>query len=115
MVEQLSKQRVSQQIVSSNGYLSYERHPLQRNASSQPLSVPPHGQRAKTQIAHEPGGQQQVDPLAIGNCDDQDEQCDGQQSALKHAYTLIVTAGGFTQVCAEIGRASCSERVCHYV
>src|SRR3546814_12600972 len=74
MVEQLSKQRVSQQIVSSNGYLSYERHPLQWNASSQPLSVPPHGQRAKTQIAHEPGGQQQVDPLAIGNCDDQDEQ-----------------------------------------
>src|SRR3546814_15899212 len=83
MVEQLSKQRVSQQIVSSNGYLSYERHPLQWNASSQPLSVPPHGQRAKTQIAHEPGGQQQVDPLAIGNCDDQDEQCDGQQSALR--------------------------------
>src|SRR3546814_12505416 len=104
MVEQLSKQRVSQQIVSSNGYLSYERHPLQWNASSQPLSVPPHGQRATTQIAHEPGGQQQVDPLAIGNCADKDEQCDGQPSALKHAYTPLVKAGGLDRKSVVAGR-----------
>ena len=85
VLEQRGKQRQGQHIKQGDGHQPALDQPLVRHDIAQPLGVPSARQGGHAQVKDQPGGEQQVQPIAVDEGSDKNKQGQHQNAAIQQA------------------------------